>query len=115
MASLINGLHVFFSIVQPGRRKTPAPSPASEPLRMCGIPIASRGGIWGIFRILGDAEPRDLNAKLVEWKYTSGGVGRREPIDPAPVQLEIVIFRADQDVFNPRFWEGLRCPAQAVQ
>jgi type VI secretion system protein ImpL len=80
-----------------------------------GIPIASRGGLWGIFKILGDAESRELNAKLVEWKYTSSGVGRREPIQPAPVQLEIVGFPGGQDVFNPKFWEGLRCPSVAVQ
>ena len=79
------------------------------------LTIASRGGIWGIFRILGDAEPRELNAKLVEWKYTSSGVGRREPIQPAPVQLEIVGFPGGQDVFNPKFWEGQRCPSTAVQ
>jgi type VI secretion system protein ImpL len=79
-----------------------------------GIPFASRGGIWGIFRILGDAEPRELNAHVVEWRYTSSGVGRRELIDPAPVQLEIVEPRG-QDVFNPRFWDGLRCPSRAVQ
>jgi type VI secretion system protein ImpL len=79
------------------------------------IPIASRGGIWGIFRILGDAEPRELNAKLVEWRYTSAGVGRREPIEPAPVQLEIVGFPGGQDVFNPKYWESLRCPSVAVQ
>jgi type VI secretion system protein ImpL len=79
------------------------------------IPIASRGGIWGIFKILGDAEPRELNAKVVEWKYSSGGVGRRELIDPAPVQLEIVEFPGGQDVFNSKFWESLRCPSGAVQ
>jgi hypothetical protein len=63
---------------------------------------------------LGDAEPRDLDSKLVEWRYTSSGVGRREPIDPAPVHLEIVEPRG-QDVFNPKFWDGLRCPSAAVQ
>jgi type VI secretion system protein ImpL len=78
------------------------------------VAFASRGGIWGIFRILGDAEPRDLDSKLVEWRYTSSGVGRREPIDPAPVHLEIVEPRG-QDVFNPKFWDGLRCPSAAVQ
>lgn len=77
------------------------------------IPIESRGGIWGIFRIFGDAEPRDVGAKVVEWRYTS--VGRREPISPAPVQLEIVGFPGGQDVFNPKFWDSLRCPATAVQ
>ena len=80
-----------------------------------GIAFASRGGIWGIFRILGDAEPRELGARLVEWKNTSGGVGRPEAITPAPVQLEIVGFPGGQDVFNPKFWQGLRCPSTAVQ
>ena len=78
-----------------------------------GIPIASRGGIWGIFRVMKDAEPRDLNVKTVEWRYTS--VGRREAIEPAPVQLEIVQFPGGLDVFNPKFWEGLRCPSAAAQ
>jgi type VI protein secretion system component VasK len=79
------------------------------------VAFASRGGIWGVFRVFGDAEPRELGAKLVEWKYTSSGVGRREPIQPAPVQLEIVGFPGGQDVFNPKFWTGLRCPSMAVQ
>jgi type VI secretion system protein ImpL len=80
-----------------------------------GFAFASRGGIWGIFRIFGDAEARKLNAKLVEWKNTSGGAGRPEEITPAPVQLEIVVAPGGQDVFNTKFWEGLRCPSAAVQ
>jgi type VI protein secretion system component VasK len=79
------------------------------------FPFASRPGVWGIFRILGDAEPREYGSKLVEWKYSSGGVGRREPISPAPVQLEIVTFPGGVDVFNPNFWKGLQCPTSAVQ
>jgi type VI protein secretion system component VasK len=79
-----------------------------------GFAFASRGGLWGIFRILGDAEPRELNARLVEWKNTSGGVGRPEPITPAPVRLEIVGFPGEQDVFNPIFWRGTSCPSAAV-
>jgi type VI protein secretion system component VasK len=77
------------------------------------IPVASQGGVWGILRAFGDAEPREPNARLVEWKYTRSGLGRKEPIDP-PVNLEIVNFPGGQDVFNPKFWEGLRCPALAV-
>ena len=78
--------------------------------------FASRDGVWGVFRILGDAEPRPLNSKLVVWKYTTGGMGRREPIQPAPVQVEIVQFPGNQDVFNPRYWEVLQqCPKVAVQ
>ena len=77
--------------------------------------FASRPGLWGIFKIMGDAEPRPLGAKTVEWKYSSGGLGRREPIEPAPVDLDIVSFPGGQDVFNPKFWDGLQCPSAAVQ
>jgi len=34
-------------------------------------------------------------------------------VDP-PVQLDIVDFPRGQDVFNPKFWDGLRCPSVAV-
>jgi type VI secretion system protein ImpL len=100
----------------------PAPSGTANPgavarLRNASFSaaFASRGGIWGIFKILGDAEPREFGAKVVEWKYTTGGVGRKELIQPAPVQLEIVGFPEGVDVFNPKFWAGLQCPSVAVQ
>jgi type VI secretion system protein ImpL len=102
--------------VWPAPAGTPNPGAIAR-LKTAGLgaSFASRGGIWGIFRIFGDAEPRDPGAKIVEWKYISGGVGRREPIQPAPVQLEIVRFPGDVDVFNPKFWAGFECPPQAVQ
>jgi type VI secretion system protein ImpL len=99
----------------PGTKNVGAVARLRSTTSNVGLAFASRGGIWGIFRILGDAEPRGLNAKTVEWKNTSGGVGRPEPISPAPVQLEIVGFPGGQDVFNPKFWESLRCPSVAVQ
>ncbi|MBZ5584428.1 MAG: hypothetical protein LAQ30_19890, partial [Acidobacteriia bacterium] len=77
--------------------------------------FASRGGPWGIFRIMADAEPRPLGARTVEWKYVRGGTGRQEPIQPAPVRLEIVEFPGGADVFNPKFFEGLQCPVRAAQ
>jgi len=77
--------------------------------------IASRPGIWGIFRIIGDAEPRALNGKIVEWEYASGERGLRQAIHPAPVRLEIIEFPGGADVFSPQFYEGLKCPARAVQ
>ena len=77
--------------------------------------FASRGGPWGIFRIMADAEPRPLGARTVEWKYVRGGTGRQEPIQPAPVRLEIVEFPGGADVFNPKFFEGLQCPARVAQ
>ncbi len=78
------------------------------------VPFASRGGVWSIFRIMGDAEPRPLSGKLVEWKYLRGGDGRVEEIQP-PVRVEIVEFPSGVDVFNPKFFSGLECAARAVQ
>jgi len=77
--------------------------------------FANRGGLWGIFRIMGDAEPRALLGKTVEWKYSQVGDGRKDLIEPAPVRLEIVQFPGGADVFNPRFYDGLQCPPRAVQ
>jgi type VI secretion system protein ImpL len=80
------------------------------------VPVASRGGLWGIFRVvMNDAEPRPASSRLVEWKNLRGGDGRLEPIRPAPVRVEIVEFPGGVDMFNPRFFEGLRCPTSAVQ
>jgi type VI secretion system protein ImpL len=77
--------------------------------------FASRGGVWGIFRILNDAEPREYGSAKVVWKSTTGAGGRAEAIKPAPVQMEIVSFPGGVDVFNPRFWNDLQCPKAAVQ
>ena len=79
------------------------------------IPVASRGGLWGVFRIMGDAEPRQLNSRIVEWKYLRGGDGRLEPIQPAPVRIEIVDFPGGHDLFNPIYFDSFQCPALAVQ
>ena len=77
--------------------------------------VASRDGIWGIFRIIGDAEPRAPGGRIVEWKYSGGGKGHLQPIYPAPVEMEIVDFPGGVDVFNPQFYQGLKCPTRAVQ
>jgi type VI protein secretion system component VasK len=77
-----------------------------------GVPFVSEGGVWGIFRIIGDADVRDENNRMVVWKYSSRG--RRELMD-VPVQVEIVDFPGGVDVFNPKFWEHFRCPQVAVR
>jgi type VI protein secretion system component VasK len=79
------------------------------------VPFASEGGPWGIFRIMADAEPREVGSRLVEWKYVRGGNGRLEAIQPAPVRLEIVDFPGGADLFNPKFFANFQCPARAVQ
>ena len=78
------------------------------------VPFASRPGLWAIFRIMADAEPRTPGSPTVEWKYLRGGSGRPEPIEP-PVRLEFVDFPGGVDIFNPRFFEGFQCPMKAVQ
>lgn len=79
------------------------------------FPFASRGGSWAMFRVMGDAEPRPLGSKVVEWRYVRGGDGRLEEIKPTPVRIEFVEFPGGIDLFNPKFFEGFSCPAKAVQ
>jgi type VI protein secretion system component VasK len=78
-------------------------------------PFENRSGSWGIFRMMGDAEPRQPMTKLVEWKYSRVGDGRPDPIQPAPVQLDIVEFPGGVDIFNPKFFQDFHCPPTAVQ
>jgi type VI secretion system protein ImpL len=84
-------------------------------LGQVAFPVASEGGLWAIFRIMADAEPRAVGSKLVEWKMLRGAHGRLEQIQPGPVQLEIVEFPGGVDIFNPKFFERLQCPGKAVQ
>jgi hypothetical protein len=71
--------------------------------------------LWGVFRIIGAAEPRMLLSNPVEWKYSRVGNGPPREIEPAPVQMDIVEFPGGQDVFNPKFFDGFLCPPRAVQ
>jgi hypothetical protein len=75
----------------------------------------SRDGLWGIFRLMADAEPRPLSSRLVEWKYTRVGDRNSEPIQPGPVQVEFLEFPGGIDVFNPLFFSDMQCPAKALQ
>jgi type VI secretion system protein ImpL len=77
--------------------------------------FSSYGGVWAVFRMMREAEPRLQGSKIVEWKYSRGREGLAEPIKPAPVRLEFVEFPAGADVFNPKFFDGLQCPVKAVQ
>lgn len=75
--------------------------------------FAEHTGIWGIFRLMADAEPRPIMGKLVEWKYSRVGE-RGDAIQPGPVHMEIVEFPGNRDVFNPAFF-SFHCPSKAVQ
>ena len=78
------------------------------------LPFASRDGVWGIFRVMGDAEPRVLLNPTVEW-VNSHVNGSLIPIQPVPVRVEFADFPGGVDIFNPQFFSGLQCPLKAVQ
>jgi type VI protein secretion system component VasK len=71
----------------------------------------SHGGPWGIFRMMADAEPRAARSSVVEWKYSRSGE-QRDLIQPAPVRLEFAEFPNGVDIFQPQFFDGMRCPAR---
>ena len=77
--------------------------------------FSSFDGVWAVFHLMRNAEPRLMNSKIVEWRYSSGRGSRPELIKPAPVRLEFVDFPGGADVFNPKFFDGLQCPGKAVQ
>jgi type VI protein secretion system component VasK len=103
------------SFAWPPAPNTANPGASARIRGQFSYPFANRRGLWGIFRIMSDAEPRALLNKTVEWKFSQVGDGPKEPIDPGPVRLEFVQFPGGADVFNPKFYDGLQCPTKAVQ
>ncbi len=71
-----------------------------------------RKGLWGIFRIVADAELRAPNSKAVEWRYSFGAEGSKDPI--SPIRIELAPFSSDTDAFNFSLYQGLSCPNKAV-
>jgi type VI protein secretion system component VasK len=82
--------------------------------RTTSFPFSSQGGLWAVFKMFADAEPRSLGQSRVEWKKARGVSGRLEPIEP-PVRLDILAFPGGTDVFNPRFFESVHCSVRATQ
>ncbi len=78
-------------------------------------------GLWAVFQMMGDAEPRALGAKSVELRKVRGG--RRGVIEevlgpdgrPVVVKLEVVEFPGGWDAFHPSFFNNLACLSKAVQ
>jgi len=77
-------------------------------------PFTSHSGVWGVFRMMADAEPRAPLAQGVEWKYARTGE-QKEEIQPAPVRMEFPEFPNGVDVFQSQFFDGMKCPALAVR
>jgi type VI protein secretion system component VasK len=77
-------------------------------------PFTSHPGVWGIFRMMADAEPRAPLAAGIEWKYARTGE-QKEEIQPAPVRMEFPEFPNGVDVFQTQSFDGMKCPAVAVR
>ena len=72
-------------------------------------------GLWGVFRLFQNADNRTLGAKVVQWSEIRG-LGKSvaaQPLKP-PAKVEFVEFPGGKDLFNPRFFDALQCPRQAV-
>jgi type VI secretion system protein ImpL len=96
-------------------------APGAEPgavarLRTGNVASAflSHQGVWGVFRMMDDAEPRTSGASIIEWKYSTAG-GRKDLIQPGPVRMEFPDFAVGPDIFHRDFFDGIRCPAAAVR
>jgi hypothetical protein len=76
--------------------------------------FSAQAGVWSVFRMFGDAEPRELLQKTLVWKRTKGASGVSGPMDP-PVTLELVGFPGNVDIFNPKFFADLKCPSKTAQ
>lgn len=71
-------------------------------------------GYWGVFRFFQNADERVDHDPIVKWSAIRGKGGAKiQAISPA-VQLQFVQFPGGKDLFNPRFFQELRCPTQAV-
>jgi type VI secretion system protein ImpL len=80
------------------------------------IPFASYEGMWGMFRVLADADPRAPGSRTIELSKVRRGHGRPESVldqndRPIQVKLEITELPAGIDVFDANFFR-LRCPSR---
>jgi type VI secretion system protein ImpL len=70
-------------------------------------------GIWGIFRLFQNADERSYGTKGVQWSEIRGRGGEPQKLTP-PAKVELVEFPGGVDLFNPKFFETLKCPTRAV-
>jgi type VI protein secretion system component VasK len=71
--------------------------------------------MWGVFRLFQYADPRPPGQLQVQWSEVRGGgpAAQRQLITP-PARVEFLELPAGVDLFNPHFFEELRCPSRAV-
>ncbi len=78
-------------------------------------PFGQYDGIWGVFRFFQYADKRGLEEKRVQWSEVRGRGGASPQRLSPPAAVDFVDFPGGVDLFNPKFFETLRCPSQAVQ
>lgn len=104
------GSQLQTGFVWPAPKGMPQGAQAREMAGGIQFPFARNTGLWGVFRVFADAEPRAIGDKNVEWKYVRGAGNERSTLDQ-PVRLQFVEFPGGIDLFNPEFFRGLACPA----
>ena len=83
------------------------------------IPFASYEGLWSVFRMMADADPRPPGSKMVELSKVRRGHGRPEAVldqndKPIVVRFEISDLPNGVDVFDRNFF-GIRCTGRAAE
>jgi len=71
-------------------------------------------GLWGVFHLFQNADERALEAKDITWSETRGrGEAIPQKLKQTP-KIQVVTFPGGVDLFNPKFFDALKCPARAV-
>jgi type VI secretion system protein ImpL len=83
------------------------------------IPFASYDGVWGIFRMLNDADPRPSGSHVIELSKVRRGHGRAESVldgnnKPIQVRLQLGTPPGRPDVFEKDFFQ-IHCPNKFLQ
>jgi type VI secretion system protein ImpL len=83
------------------------------------VPFASYEGLWSVFRMVGDADPRAPGSRVVELSKVRQGHSTPDSVldpsgKPIVVRLEIGDLPGGIDVFDRNFF-NLRCVAKASQ
>jgi len=81
--------------------------------------FASYDGMWGVFKMMRNADLRAPGGKVVEFSKVRQGSGRPEPVTlengtPVIAKLEIAEFPGGVDAFDRGFFTGIRCPSRAA-
>ena len=70
--------------------------------------------LWAVVRLFQNADERPLLQREIKWSFSRGqGGAALQPMNPPP-KIEVLEFPGGVDLFNPKFFEDLKCPGRAV-